>query len=69
MIIKQKYFSFELYIIFLLSHLEIAKDITKEVKVVFKQDDVVWVWGATLSCFKLNFNVVILFFKSLYNLK
>ena len=35
---------------------------------IIKQDNVFFGWGATLSCFKQDFNVIISFFTSLYNI-
>ena len=37
------------YIQYFLSNLKIVKGVTKGAKVLFKQDNVVWGWGATLS--------------------
>ena len=36
--------------------------------IVLRQDHVVWGWGAELSCFKSDFNVINTFFESFYNL-
>ena len=57
------------YIQYFLSNLKIVKGVTKGAKVLFKQDNVVLGWGATLSCSKLDFNVITLFlslFESLH---